>query len=245
MTAPNGTAPLALAVVVFVLAAVGSAAVGGGAGGVAATGTANEHNVTTQTTTQINASTVLVNGTVTVGNHSETSTSVDPSMVTAYVEYRERSSAGGEWQRTGERTAELRVEERGSFGFNVTGLQSGTTYEFRVVAERNGDVVYGDVLSEQVPTATPTRTPTPNPCPTFRGASGLCTTTPTPTYTPRPTPVAEDPGAVEVGVPDDEESADDWLGGLLPVFAWFALVGILAPLVLGGLVGLDSLRGRE
>lgn len=242
---------LLVAVVVLAAAALAVAApagaVGahGGAGGGPAVAdaptcgvtAANVTSVETQGVDRANATGVVLEGKARVD---------DFQPVTGWFEYRRVGAT--EWRATGRTTDEPNACGGVWFEAPVGGLDRNGTYEFRVVVTTGNDTARGNVtrFEPRVPTATATPdgdrttdtpvTQTPDPCPSFRGAAGLCTTTPTPT----PTPAAED---VAVDVPDEEESSDDWLGGLVPVLAWVALVAVLAPLVLGGLVGLDSLRG--
>lgn len=158
------------------------------------------------------------------------------------VEYRRQSGDGG-WERSRPRNFTVTGGDGRprTFGWYVTGLEPATTYEYRVVAATANGSDAGQVRTFTTAARSPrTRTATPPPCPSFRGASALCTGTPTPTPPPTPVPaddVADDPG------PDPVAGSDDWLSGLAPLFAWAAVVVVLAPLVLGGLLWLDALRG--
>jgi hypothetical protein len=201
---------------------VGDAAVGGG--GAPATVTASP-NVTTGGAVPINGTTILLYGSFEGVN----------GPVDVYFQYRERSSTAGEWRSTDL----LPVVGGDRFFRNVTDLEPATTYGYRAVLSTENGTWTGTVRTANTTGGEATPTPSPvtdvTPCPSFRGASGLCTGTPTPS-------AVDD--ATDADDPDDAPPSESgWLDGLAPALAWFALVAILAPLVLGGLVGLDSLRG--
>jgi hypothetical protein len=221
---------------------------GAGAGAVAAdgrpTGTPEDARAAAPTATVTtggaqpqNATTLSLWGRVT--NVSET------TNATVGFEYRVVSSAGrGNWTRTRGWTR----PGSGYFDLNVTGLQPGATYEYRAVVAVGEELSNGSVQRVTMPGRTETRTPTPTPppCPNFRGAGALCTSTPTPT-TPTDADLGAQPPADD---PRTRPRARDsslvaWFGGLLPLLAWVGAIAVLAPLVLGGLIGLDSLRGRD
>jgi hypothetical protein len=80
-------------------------------------------------------------------------------------------------------------------------------------------------------TATPTKSPTPTepPCPDYRGVGSMC----------------EPPPTEPTGTEPAPDEPDDWMSWLVAVFAWLAAAVVLAPMVLGGLLGVDSLRSGE
>lgn len=119
-----------------------------------------------------------------------------------------------------------------------------------VVGSAGGDRVHrpGALTTRPPPSETPTATTPPNgtdtvvgTCPPYRGAA-LCEPTPPLTPTPTTETTATSPDDETAESPRDDDP-DDWLSGLLPLLAWAGAVVVVAPLVLWGLVGLDSLRG--
>lgn len=228
----SGPGPVAVCLAAFALTAAGMgvmAADGGPRPAVAAP------NATTGDVVIVNETGAMLTGQVTVAD--------DDTVGTALIEYRVNST-NGEWQRSQPRnfSAADRSTPQWWFEWNVSGLQSGTTYEYRVLTETSNGSDAGTVrtftTNDSGDGPTPTRTPTPLPCPQYRGgASSLCTTTPTPT--PDDTSSGASPGTASSG---DGGDLDDWLAGLAPLLSWVALVAILAPVVLGGLLVL--LPGR-
>jgi hypothetical protein len=180
----------------------------------------------------------------------------DVQPTTGWFEY--RAVGATEWRTTARRTDDPDACGRVWFQAALDGLARNTTYEYRVVVDTGDDTARGNVsrfrtgttqataseTAESVPaTNTSTDTPTPDPCPTFRGVGSLCTGTPTP-HEGDGVPPATTADVDEVG-PGPDRGLLAWFGGVLPLVAWVAVVAVLAPLVLGGLVGLDSLRGRR
>lgn len=178
----------------------------------------------------------------------------DFQPTTGWFEYRPVGAT--EWRTTPRGTDEPDACGRVWFQAPLDGLARNSSYEYRVVVSTGDDTARGNVsrfrtgttgataseTAEGVPaTSTPTDTPTPAPCPNFRGVGALCTGTPTPHEGDGVTSgTTGDVG--DVGSERDRGFLE-WLGGMLPLVAWVAAVAVLAPLVLGGLVGLDSRRG--
>jgi hypothetical protein len=163
---------------------------------------------------------------------------------TGWFEY--RSVGATEWRTTERQTDEPDACGRVRFEAPVDGLARNRSYEYRVVVATDDDTARGNVSRFRTASETTegaSETPTPDPCPQFRGVGSLCTGTPTPHEGDGVTPATTgDVG--EVG-PDRDRGPLGWSAGLVPLLAWVAVVAVLAPLVLGGLVGLDSLRGRR
>lgn len=228
------TATLVLfALVVLVSAATGATADSGAS---RPTGTQEGANVTTGDVIQLSEGSVSLLGRVDGIDERTT--------VRVWFEYHRVGSADG-WRRTGGRN----LTGPGRFAVNATDLGYGTQYEFRARARVGNETLSGSVREFETDpavtdggelTPTPTSTPSPDPCPEYRGAGSLCTRTPTP---------ATDPGiqvdSVEEAGPEPERARDDWLSGLVPLLLWAGAVALAAPLLLGGLLWLDSLRGAE
>lgn len=229
----------------LVLAGLAVAALSAGAGAVAGDGGDGATGAVAPNATTLEPQFVTATG---AGLAGEVSVAKNGTNWAAWIEFRVRSS-DGDWNRTRSRNASV-VEadgDRWTFRWNASDLRPATAYEYRtLVATTNGSdtgAVRAFTTDGSVdgPASTPTATPVP--CPSYRGASGfLCTTTPTPT----PTPAAE--GHSEVS-PEDRSpgpsgggaSRGSWVTPLLPHLAWAAAV-VVAPLVLGGLLWIDSVR---
>lgn len=224
----------------------------GGTGDSCAGSVPSVENVTTHGDPDVVGTRVEVSGDVRASDDGE---------LTAWFEYRAVAS-GGDWRATSRTEVATNSCGHGWFEATLTDLEPHTTYEYRAVAATGNDTDRGPVRTfttsatadestptvARTPTRTPrrlTRTPTPDPCPYLRGAGGLCTRTPTRTPTPhedpRMTPDAETVDERE-RPPRRDPGIVAWFAGLLPLLAWVGAVTVVAPLVLGGLLGLDSLR---
>lgn len=223
---------VALAVLWFATVGIGltSADLGSDAATVAPNATTGDVLVANETGATLTG-TVVLDGNATAG--------------TVRMEYRERTPDGG-WQQTPPRkfSAANSSRDRQRFGWNVTGLEPDSTYEYRLRVTTSNDTDTGRVRTfeteERGDGRTQTRTPTLPPCPQYRGAGTLCTSTATPTDPPAGGQDADGP------TPDAEPaSPDDWLAGLLPLLSWAAVLVVVAPAVLGGLLWADWLRSDE
>lgn len=246
-----------LAVVLLCVAGVFTFAVDEGSAWSCAGSVATVENVTTFDDGSVTATSAGLSGWARVSDNDE---------FRGWFQYRTVGS-GGDWRTTNRTEVPTNSCGKGWFEASITGLATNTTYEYRAVAATDNDTARGDVrtfrteprgtTATTVPrgstgatvtqTRTPrrlTRTPTPDPCPNFRGAGALCTRTPTPHEDPGVTPtVGHD--YVEKAGPGRNPGVIEWIGGLLPMIVWVAALVVLTPLVLGGLIALDSLNGGE
>lgn len=205
-------------------------------------------NVSTGAASEMAGTDVMVEGRARVGDTYE---------FTAWFEYRPLG-AGDDWRTTDRTAVEVDVCGRGWFETPLTDLSPNTTYEYRAVAAAGNETARGAVRTFTInstangttPTTarTATRTPTLAPCAQYRGGgSSLCTGTPTPTDPPVDGDTdAPNPMDDEVTPPSQRSTGgpDGWLTGMVPLLGWVAAVVVVAPVVLGGLLWVDSLWGR-
>lgn len=202
-------------------------------------------NISTDEDVQFTSGGVEVHGDVRVSDDDE---------FLGWFEYRAAGSDGG-WRTTERTEYPTNACGMGYFEATLTDVAPNTTYEYRAVARAGNDTARGDVRTfttgpaNRTPTdanestaGTPaTDTPTSYPCPEYRGVGSLCTGTPTPASDPPTDGPPDDSGPIDPGT---DARTEPWLAGYLPLFAWLAAVVVLAPMVLGGLLGVDSLRDR-
>lgn len=211
---------------VLAVVSVGTLGAGGAVADVGPAATATPPDARSDGTLFVNATAAGVWANVTTGGDADG---------TVWVTY--RVAGADSWERTPPRNVSTRRTSRASLLLlvNVTGLQPATTYEYRVLLATEEGSDAGAVRTFTTAARSTDGAPSGgNTAPRPNGS-------PTPTRTPIPSETVGD----RAPQPADASLAD-WLAGVVPLLAWAAAVGVVAPLVLAGLLWLDSLRaGRE